>query len=274
MNTSNDLEAKRKRIELVVKILGLCAVAFLFEPIMIHVVSGLAGLAVTGLLGTSIVWFTPVVGAQLANWRLKALKAVAAANPIETLENQYQERQTALLAIRDNIKQSYAVLEDLRNAIKEHDEQFPGRPSQNLEKYNKLKSLIELRGKKYKQAQVNLAQFSEVIKEKTSDWKIAQTMAKASKLANVGQDFQSKLMADTALTTVQDGLNLAFSELETSLLDEQSSAPVAATVTLEPARVPAQLSAPSPLDLGFDENHVLDGQSEPESVLVHSKKRQ
>ena len=80
--------------------------------------------------------------------------------------------------------------------------------------------------------------FAEVIDEKRSDWKIAQTMAEASKLANVGQDFQSKLLKDTALNTIQDGLNLAFSELETSLLDEQTGDRAKPTVEVTPTGQP------------------------------------
>lgn len=233
--------------------------------------------SVTGLVvvNVGLPWF----GVTLANWRLKALKAAAAMNPIETLENQYADRQTALLAIRDNIKQSYAVLQDLYSQIQRHNDQFPGAPSQFTDKYNKLKQLVELRGNKYKQAQQNLLTFSELIDEKRSDWKIAQTMAKASQLANVGEDFQSKLLKDTALSTVQDGLNLAFSELETSLLDEQpTSSGTQPTVQVSNSPARAQLSPsapPSSLDLGFDADNVIDVSAtvEPETVPVARKNR-
>lgn len=261
MSASIDLEARRKHIETWAKVLGLGVAAFLFAPFAIATIQGLISLIVVSVVGLAVVnvgvpWF----GVTLANWRLKALKSAAAANPIETLENQYADRQTALLAIRDNIKQSYAVLQDLYSQIQKHNEQFPGSPSQFTDKYNKLKQLVELRGNKYKQAQQNLLAFNELIEEKRSDWKIAQTMAKASQLANVGEDFQSKLLKDTALSTVQDGLNLAFSELETSLLDEQPMSSTPTQVT-SGAPVRSQIAAsapPSSLDLGFDADNVID----------------
>jgi len=255
---SIDLEARRKKIEMWAKVLGLGVAAFLFAPFAIATVTGLVSLIVVGIVGLLVVnvglpWFA----VSLANWRLKALKAAAAANPIETLENQYADRQNALVKIRDNITQSYAVLQGLASQIKEHNEKFPNSPSQFADKYVKLKQLVELRGKKYKQAQNNLVAFAVLIDEKRSDWKIAQTMAEANKLANVGEDFQSKLLKDTALNTVQDGLNTAFAELETSLLDEST-----VTVSDQPAvsnsHTVAQITPPSPLDLGFDSDNVID----------------
>jgi hypothetical protein len=104
-----------------------------------------------------------------------------------------------------------------------------------------------------------------LIEEKRSDWKIAQTMAEASKLANVGEDFQSKLLKDTAVNTIQDGLNLAFSELDTALLDENNSTPTPVQVTSAPAAV-AQLAPTSPpntLDLGFESDSIVDVEAVP-----------
>ena len=261
-----DLETKRKRIETVVKIALLGVAGFVVAPFIYTAITGLVGLVVAATVGLVIVNLAPSAGALIANWRLKALKAVAAANPIETLENQYAERENALLKIRDNIKEFHTVVQELWGQIQEHNEKYPDRPSQFLEKYNKMKDLLALRSNKYKQAQANLRGFSELIDEKRSDWKVAQAAAKAMKLANVGEDFQSKLMADTALTTIQDGLNFAFSELEVSLLDEQPLSTT--TVTVAPA-VKKQLSekaGPPPLDLVFNEE-------QPESAAIPRRQK-
>ncbi len=265
-SSSIDLEARRKRIETWAKVLGLGVAAFLFAPFAIATITGLVSLIVVSVVGLLVVnvglpWFA----VTLANWRLKALKAAAAMNPIETLENQYADRQNALLKIRDNIKQSYAVLQQLYGQIQEHNQKYPGTPSQFTDKYTKLQQLVTLRGNKYKQAQQSLLAFGELIEEKRSDWKIAQTMAEASKLANVGEDFQSKLLKDTAVNTIQDGLNLAFSELDTALLDENNSTPAQVQVTSSPAATAqiAPSAPPSALDLGFDSDNVVDVEAVP-----------
>lgn len=252
----NDLEAKRKRIETIVKVLALGVAGFLFAPIAYMTITGIISLIVVGVIALLAVnigvpWFAK----SIANWRLKALKAVAAANPIETLENQYGEKESGLLKIRDNIKELHVIVENMYAQIQEHNQKYPTRPSQFLEKYTKMKALLDLRSTKYKQAQANLKAFGELIDVKRSDWKIAQSAVSAMKLAEVGEDFQSKLMQDTALNTVQDGLLLAFSELNVSLLDDQP-ATLATVVTVESEKVQPQLTekaGPPTLDLGFDD---------------------
>ncbi len=272
MTTSSDLELRRQRIEKWAKVLGLGAFGFFFAPFAVATITGLISLIVVSVIGLLVVnvglpWFA----VSLANWRLKALKAAAALNPIETLENQYSDRQNALMKIRDNIKQSYAVLQTLYSQIQEHNEKYPNKPSQFIDKYTKLKQLVELRGNKYKQAQNNLVSFADLIDEKRSDWKIAQTMAEASKLANVGEDFQSKLLKDTALNTIQDGLNLAFSELETSLLDEQNISTGTTEAALPSTQKFALNAPPNTLDLGFDYDNVIDVVAEPVSIQKKHK---
>jgi hypothetical protein len=248
---TTDIETKRKRIETFAKIVGLLITGFIVAPFILIAIKGLIGLVVSFVVALVVINFTPAVAASLANWRLKALKMAAAANPIETLENQYADREAALIKIKDNIQASYAVLQDIYAQIQEHNEKFPNSPSPFVDKYVKMKAVIQMRGEKYKLARQNLVAYGEMIEEKRSDWKIAQSLAKASKLANVGQDFQSKLMQDTAITTIQDGLNTAFSELEVSLLDDQPSSQPA-VIDAKPVAQLADKSGPPILDLGID----------------------
>jgi hypothetical protein len=251
----NELELKRKRIETVVKIGAMGVIGFLVAPFVFIAIKGLIGALIAIVISLIAINLAPWAGTKLANWRLKALKYEASQNPIETLENQYKDRENALVQIRENIKEFHAVVQALFDVIQEHNQNYPDRPSPFQEKYEKLRALLELRKQKYKQAQQNLKSFAGLIDEKRSDWKVAQAAAKASKLANVGEDFQSKLMADTALGSIQDSLNIAFSELEVSLLDEQSNPEVVVTtspVTKAPIQI-TEKSGPPTLDLDFDE---------------------
>lgn len=232
---------------MLVKLLALGVIGFLVGPFIFLTIKGIVGLAVAAVISLTLInvgapWFA----VKVANWRLKALKHEASLNPIETLENQYGKRAEALNNILQGLREFYAVIEDLAQQIREHNGRYPNRPSQFQEKYEKMKSLYTLRSKKYKQAKSNLEGFSELIDEKRSDWRVAQAAAKAMKLANVGEDFQSRLMQDTALTSIQDGLNIAFSELEVSLLEEQ-------VVVSEPNHLKTMADKQETLsDLSFD----------------------
>jgi hypothetical protein len=233
MNKQINLEDRRKRIETLVKILGLAGVCLVLGPvylIMMHGLAALTALGVAALFGFTAVQFLPVLSVQIANWRLKALKAVAAANPIETLENQYRQKQEALAVNLDSIKKFYCVIQELYKQIQEHDEAYPNKPSQFKDKYDKMVQLLEVRKYNYKKAKASLVSFGELLDEKRSDWKVACLLAKANQLAAVGEEFQTKLLQDTALSTIQDGLNMAFSELETSLLEDVPQPSISVTV--------------------------------------------
>ena len=251
-----NLEQKRKSIETFVKVAAIGVVGFLVAPFIFVAVKGIVGLAIAGIVGLVAVNAAPAVAAHIANWRLKALKAVAAANPIETLENIYAEKQNALIQMRQNIKATYAALEDLKSKIQAHDAKYPDQPSVYADKYAKLMALAKDRGEKFQVAKQKLAAFGQQIEEKRSDWEIAKAMEKVSNLAQAGEDFQSKLMQDTALLTVQNGLNMAFSELEVSLLDNPQQTQVsisapAATSTKSTATQISEKSSLPDLDLEF-----------------------
>lgn len=253
-----NLELKRKRIEAFVKIAALLAVGFVFQPFVFLAIKGLIGLIVAGivsLFGVNV--FFPWFAMKVANWRLKALKHEASLNPIETLENAFKQKQEALDKSRDNIKQTFTIVQNLANQIKTHNERFPNRPSQHLERFNKLRTLTKLRESKYILAFQQLVAFGELIEEKRSDWEIAKSMAEADKLSAVGQDFESKLKQDAALASIEHGLNFAFSELDASLMDEAAQNRVAeaqgqTTVTVAAPANPRQLTeraGPQTIDL-------------------------
>jgi len=150
----------------------------------------------------------------------------------------------------------------LKDQIEDHDAKFPGQPSKFMANYLQLKQILQLQGNNYQHAQVALAEFHDQVEEKRADWKIQQGLNAVSKQVNAGEQFQQKLMQDTAFITVQDGLNAAFSELDMSLLDEQAQAQIAKNQGQPPVVVSAPRSmkslsaATSGLDLGFDISHL------------------
>lgn len=249
----NDLELKRKRIESVVKIIATGVIGFLAASYVVLAIKGIIGLAVIAVLSLFLInvaapWFA----AKVANWRLKALKHEASLNPIETLENQYQEREKAMLAFKENIRMFYAEVQNFYAEMEKFKSEFPGQPCAFEAQYAKMNQLLAARTNKYKQAQQKLAEFDELIDRKRSEWRVAQAAARMSKAAGVGEDFISKLMADTALDSIQTNLNLAFSDLETSLLDEVSITSSATPVVHVPTAIPEQTGPPT-LDLDFEE---------------------
>ena len=240
----NEVELKRKRIEAAVKIGGMLAVGFLVAPFVFIAIKGILGLVAASAVGFFIINLVPWFAAKVANWRLKALKHEASTNPIETLENQYKQREEGLVAFRENILAFHAEVQNFYSQLEENRSKL----SENVvkkfeEQYQKMKALLDSRGQKYKLAQKKLREFADLIDQKKVEWNIAQSAAKMSKAAGVGEDFMNKLMADTAVNSVQTSLNTAFAELEVSLLDESSTPQIDNSIV--------QKSGPPVLDLEF-----------------------
>jgi len=246
-----NLELKRKRIESVAKIGALLVVGFVVAPFIFISIKGIVGLAAAVVIGLTINAFIPWFGAKLANWRLKALKHEASLNPVETLETQYQAKEQGLIAFRENIKIFHAEVENFRAVVQEHKERYPG-DNKYDDKFNKMVQLLQLRAAKYKQAQQNLSSFAEIIDRKRSEWKIVQAAAKMDKAAGAGEDFVSKLMADTALDSIQTSLNTAFAELEVSLLDEAAAVQGASVPMVNVTPAAPALPAPTNRSLDLD----------------------
>lgn len=217
----NELDRKQTKIENVVKVLGLLLTGFIVAPFVFIAIKGLIGLIIAAAVSFAVINFLPYIAMKFANWKLAAMKAEASANPILTLENQYKEREEGLIAFRENIKTFHAEVQNFYSELEEQSSVHPELRAKFLEQYNKMKALLAMRSDKYKQAQRNLAAFNDVIEVKRSEWKLALAAAKMTKAAGVGEDFITKLLADTAISTVTTSLNTAFAELEVSLLDEQ-----------------------------------------------------
>lgn len=264
----NELELKRKRIETIAKVAGLLGVTLILGPfylVILHGIGALAALAGATVIGLTAVNFIPWFAMKLANWKLKALKAEAAANPIETLENQYKEREQGLVAFRENILSFHAEVQNFYSELEEQGSSHPELKVKFEEQYNKMRQLLAVRSEKYKLAQKKLKDFSDLIDQKRSEWKLAQAAAKMTKAAGVGEDFISKLMEDTSVNSVQTSLNTAFAELEVSLLDEQPVNGTTAVADAAPVKALAEKVGPPVLDLDVDIN---PGKSTRQKIAV------
>ena len=262
------LEQKRQNIEKVVKILALCVVGFLVAPFIFATIKGLIGLAIAAIVSLVLINLAPSVAALIANWRLKALKAVAAANPIETLQNVYMTRKEALVKQRENIKARIAVAAKIFSQISDFEEKFK-KTSPRRAPYEKLNLLINLSKERYQKAQLALVNFGRVIEEKSADWEIVQSMNEANKLEQAGQEFTSKLMTDTALNTVQTGLDTAFAELDAAVMDENIEKLLSGQdvqITIGPAVVEGQVEEAKPVKALVAPSE-LDFDAEPATVV-------
>lgn len=169
----NDLEKRRKRIETVMKVLGLGIVGFFVAPFIFLSIKGIIGLFIAVVLSVLIITvFVPWFAKAVANWRLKALKAEAAKNPIETLDNEYLRRKQQILDYRNKVRTFAAEVKNFGDQVAAFKKETFDDPKEAAaesasfdEKLVKMKQLLALRTEKYVRAQEGLETFEKIHRE-------------------------------------------------------------------------------------------------------------
>lgn len=225
MTNTQELELKRKRIDLAVKGVALLGISFVAAPVVLVALPGLIGLVATLAIGVTAVNVAPVFSMKIANWRIKAKKAEAAKNPVETLQNDYGRRETALQQFRESINTFAAKVQTFADKVATFKTQYPEEVEKFANQLTKMKKLLELRRNKYRDATKQLELYQEEIQKAGAIWEMGQAAAELTQAAGMTEgDWEAKIMVETALNSVTENMNKAFAELETSLIDEEEEA--------------------------------------------------
>lgn len=218
---------KQKQIETITKIIGALVVAFFVGPFIFVTIKGLVGLiiavAIAAIAFAMLPWFSRAV----ANWRLKAIKAEAAQNPIETLQNEYASRQGSLETAKTQLSRFASNVSGFKEKLDGFKKTYPQDSAKFDEQLQNMQKRLELGKLKYRDAQKSLSLFESEIERAKALWSMAQAAAEMSKAAGVDMDdFYSKISTETALESVQESMGTAFADLEISLIGEEPKAPV------------------------------------------------
>lgn len=215
------LDIRKARLSSAVKWgLGIAA-AVLISPVIFLAVQGLIGLALAGIVGLAIINFAPVLGMKFANWKLKAIKAEAARNPVETMQAVYAEKAAALKSYLDRIEAFAGEVLTFSDKLDGFKAQFPGDAGKFEATLKAMQQLLQRRRERYSESKRKLAEFDGEIRKADAIWKMglaAQAMTKAAGMTD--DDFMQRIKTETAIDAVQTSLNRAMAELETSLLEE------------------------------------------------------
>jgi hypothetical protein len=224
MNTQLTPEQKKQRTELIIKVVGLLGVCILLGPLYLTILHGLGAIAAL-LVGAAALFtvtkFIPWFALKIGNARLKAIKAEAAKNPVETLQNDYLKRQSALGEFRQKIVNFSAEVQNFADKLVDFNQKFPLEAPKFKEQLSKMKKLLSLRQTKYQQAQDNLGAYELEIQKAGAIWDMGQAAAKMNEAAGMTEeDFFQKIQVETALNSITTNLNEAFADLEISLMDD------------------------------------------------------
>lgn len=242
MFTVQDLKLKKEKIKkyaLIGMVLVACGI---IAPLIGLLIQGLVGILVFGAICFLAIQLAPWFGDVIANWRLKLIKGEAAKNPVETLQNDFMQRQEALSKFATSITDFATAIKNFNDKLTNFKKQWTeDEAAKFTEQLDKMKQLLELRRRKYRDAEKALDEYSLQIKKAESIWIMGQEADKMNKAAGMtDEDFMQKLKVDTALDSVTSSMNRAFAELETSLMEEKKGS---LNSILEKVELPAERGA-------------------------------
>lgn len=216
------IEQRRERIKKWGTIGLIAAAGLIVSPIIFMAIQGLIGLAIAAVVGLTIVTFAPVVAMKFANWKLRSIKAEAMKNPIETLQNIYNEKRGALTTFKQNIESFTAQVGKYESELDQFKAKFPAKADVFEEQLTKMKQLLRVRVESYKNAKAELQLFDKKIEEADAMWKMSQSALALNKAAgmDIGDEFE-KIKVETSLDSVELSMNNAFAQLETALMDSE-----------------------------------------------------
>jgi hypothetical protein len=217
-------EQKRKQIETIAKVGGAGVVGFLVAPVVFIAIKGLIGLIIAAIVSFVAIQFIPVFALKVANWRLKAIKAEASENPVETLQNDYRIQQENLSRFLQSIKDFAAQVNIFGGKLDGFAKQYPDEAPKFRENHQKMKDLLALRFKKYEESKAGLAAYDLEIQKVKALWEMGLAAAEMNKAAGVdAEEFLQKISRETAIDSVQKLVHTALADLEISLAEERPS---------------------------------------------------
>jgi dGTP triphosphohydrolase len=202
---------------------ALLVVGFLVAPYIWVAIGGLIGLIVAGVVILATWMLRPVVFSFAANMRLKLIKAEAAKNPVETLQNDLKDKAQALAKRKDAIETLNSQIRTFSDKVDEIKATY-GAEDGGYQKLSRdladLRRVYAHRCEKWKEAREQLRLYEEEIKRASMIWEAAQAAAAARETSGLTEDeFYAKLRAETAFEAIKKSYNDALASLDTAMLE-------------------------------------------------------
>lgn len=236
MNPTNAQSDSARRWGAVAKYAAILGVGFVVAPYVFTAITGLFGLLIAGVLILGTWMVLPSVEAAAANLRLKLIKAEAAKNPVETLQNAYREEVLVLAEREKAVQRLNGQVRTFADKVSAIATRYgPNDPS-----YIKLsgdlkgmRQLAENRVLRLREARDALVKKAEAIQRASMIWDAAQAATAAQESSGLSEaEFFTQLRTETAIDAIQNSYNEALASLDT-MLDIPRSTPIAADIKPE-----------------------------------------
>ena len=227
MNKQLTPEQKKQRLLFGLNLVVVGIVACIVGPfavIILHGLSILFALALTIGVAWIAMKFLGVFTLMIANASLKAMKAEAMRNPVETLQTEYVKKQDALNVFKQQLTKFIAEVNNFESKVRQYVRDQLEDADVYVGQLKKMHQLEDLRKQKYTDAEQSLADFAEAIRRTDTKWKMACAAQHMSEAAGEMEgDVFDKICIETAIESVQTKLNQSFADLDLALLDDANA---------------------------------------------------
>ncbi len=214
-------DTQKRNIVTGVKIAGGCLIGFLVAPVIFLTIKGLIGLCIAGAIFLVGVYAFPVLVDACASMQLKGIKWMASKNPVETLQLDYQKRCDDLARYLQSIKDFSASIMTFEGKYKKFIVTYPDEKDKFDGILKNMKQLLSLRTQKYEEAKKSLTQYRSEIDRASAIWDMSVEAAKMNKAAGFDRnDTIEQIKTQTSLDAIEQNMNAAFAELQTSLIEQ------------------------------------------------------
>jgi hypothetical protein len=214
----------------VAKWVAFAVVGFLVSPFIVATITGMLGLIVAGAIATVAWAATPAIESAAINLRLKLIKQEAARNPIETLQAEYMRRSQLLDERKNAIERFDAKVHTFGDKLAGFKRDYPADAPKYQETYDKMLLLLKRQGDQWRLANKQLHDFNGVIDRAKALYAMACAANEAKGASGLDQDeFYASLKTETALDSITDGMNTAFSQLDTLILESDNNSTISTT---------------------------------------------
>lgn len=219
-------EQKAKLIGNIVKYGIYALVGFIALPFVITAIKGwLLLVALVALIGGTFA-IAPSIGMMASNWRLRMIKDEARRNPIETMQNIYRQKCEAL----EDGEKRLVMLRQKRATYMSKLASFKKRFPDEVEYFDtaaaRLTELLHIQEERYVAARKATEVYAGEVEKTQAIWEMGKAAAEATAGPEFTEEtFLSKIKNETAIDSARQQLDVAFSELDQTLLEANEAEP-------------------------------------------------
>jgi len=207
MGAIDDPTERKKRVARRWRVGLALVVGVVAAPFVVAGIEGLAGLFVIWLLTTVAVQFAPVISMKVANLRLKAIKAEAEKNPIETMEATYAEKSEVIRAGDEKIVAFESRYRTYLDQLDDFKEKHPSK----ADRFVQIARTMGTGLKRMKQKQAAAKEEQKAYWDKISEARAIFAMALAAQaVSELSATAEQQVFQDIKRQVAFDAVNTAF----------------------------------------------------------------